>query len=458
MVVLAYLALSLWVPVSVVIFSILPPRTAAITCLFVGWLCLPTLVIELPEVPDPDRNMVVGLGILAGSLLFDSRRWLALRPRWFDLPMVVLCLSPFFSSVSNDLGPYDGLSAVFESTVRWLPFYLVGRMYFADAAGLFALARAILIAVAVCLPLLLLEVRLSPKLHWWVYGIANSISGDGFVRGFGIWKPVLMFPHALNTASFVAAGFVCGVWFLWKKNPRTINGIAAGYWTAAAGFGLLITQVLGGWGAAVLGIAALWTLKGLRVRLFMCVLALAPAGWMLGRGTQVVSGDGLINAVQSLAGDRRAESLTTRVDNETTLVAKAMERPLLGWGRWGRNRVYDENGKDLSLTDGLWVIQLGTAGIVGLVALVAIGTLPGLLLIKRFGPAVLNSPEMAGATALSVIVSLSLLNNVFNAFINPLALVAAGGLMAMTKAVARVRAGDSNSAFRSGADARSPVA
>ena len=44
------------------------------------------------------------------------------------------------------------------------------------------------------------------------------------------------------------------------------------------------------------------------------------------------------------------------------LAAKAMRRPVFGWGGWGRSRVHDEWGTDLSITDGLWIIQFGQLG------------------------------------------------------------------------------------------------
>ena len=33
-----------------------------------------------------------------------------------------------------------------------------------------------------------------------------------------------------------------------------------------------------------------------------------------------------------------------------------------GWGGWGRSRIIDEYGRDISLTDGHWIIALGQGG------------------------------------------------------------------------------------------------
>ena len=49
---------------------------------------------------------------------------------------------------------------------------------------------------------------------------------------------------------------------------------------------------------------------------------------------------------------------------------------LWGWGAFGRGRVYDDTGKDISVTDGWWIIQLGGRGAVGLACLLGLLLLP----------------------------------------------------------------------------------
>ena len=46
----------------------------------------------------------------------------------------------------------------------------------------------------------------------------------------------------------------------------------------------------------------------------------------------------------------------------------AWGRPWFGWGRFGRGRVFDDAGSDISVSDGYWVITLGTFGLVGFIA------------------------------------------------------------------------------------------
>ena len=75
----------------------------------------------------------------------------------------------------------------------------------------------------------------------------------------------------------------------------------------------------------------------------------------------------MLDAANSIS-EERAESLRVRFDNEQQLLERASQRFLFGWGRWGRSRIYDEYGKDISLTDGRWVITLGQFGVLGFLA------------------------------------------------------------------------------------------
>jgi hypothetical protein len=77
----------------------------------------------------------------------------------------------------------------------------------------------------------------------------------------------------------------------------------------------------------------------------------------------------IASAANSVSGDR-ALSFLSRVQNEDQLLAKANQKPLFGWGTWGRNRIYDaETGRDLSVTDGTWIIQYGMFGWLGYLSL-----------------------------------------------------------------------------------------
>ena len=74
----------------------------------------------------------------------------------------------------------------------------------------------------------------------------------------------------------------------------------------------------------------------------------------------------------------RSGSMAYRFDMEDTLLKRARQRPVFGWGFYNRNEGFDERGNVSTVTDGQWIIALGVTGFVGF------GTLFGLLLWPVF--------------------------------------------------------------------------
>jgi hypothetical protein len=81
--------------------------------------------------------------------------------------------------------------------------------------------------------------------------------------------------------------------------------------------------------------------------------------------------------------EQRARSLEFRFDNEDLLLERANERPVFGWGPFGRNRVYDELGRDQSVVDGAWIVAIGQGGWIGYIGRFGLLTLPIILLALR---------------------------------------------------------------------------
>src|SRR5205823_4753004 len=100
----------------------------------------------------------------------------------------------------------------------------------------------------------------------------------------------------------------------------------------------------------------------------LALLLLVPPAYMALRLTGVWSGEGVVEWVGSRVDEERAQSLEFRLRNEDLLIDRALEQPAFGWGGWGRSRVVDDTGRDLTVTDGLWVIALGDRGFFGLAA------------------------------------------------------------------------------------------
>src|SRR5258707_458001 len=106
--------------------------------------------------------------------------------------------------------------------------------------------------------------------------------------------------------------------------------------------------------------------------------------------------------------------------NEDLLVNKALKQPVFGWGGWSRARVTDDSGKDISITDGMWVIAIGNNGLVGLISFNAALLLPLILLIRRCPIRAWQSPTIAPSCALATLAALYSIDCIANAMLNPI--------------------------------------
>src|SRR5690606_21129676 len=87
------------------------------------------------------------------------------------------------------------------------------------------------------------------------------------------------------------------------------------------------------------------------------------------RGFELFPTDTLVEWAEHI-NEERALSLWFRFDQEDQLLDRARERIVFGWGTYSRNRIYDpETGEDLAVTDGDWIIQVGSRGLVGFLGL-----------------------------------------------------------------------------------------
>ena len=98
------IALMAWIPIVLVMFASLAPRRAAIYSVLIGMLFLPEAkAITLPLMAF-DKLAAISTATLLGILIFDGAALTRFRFAWYDGFCVVLCVSPMFTSLSNDLG------------------------------------------------------------------------------------------------------------------------------------------------------------------------------------------------------------------------------------------------------------------------------------------------------------------------------------------------------------------
>jgi hypothetical protein len=417
-----------WIPFVLLLFALLPARRAALIAFLGGWMFLPCGGYDIPYFPTYDKTSAICMGIFLAALIFDTGRITSFRPHWLDLFPVLYCVTPFFSSLSNGLGVYDGFSSLSSSLMNWMFPYFIGRLYFSDFQGMRELILGLFIAGIVYVPFCLFEIRMSPNLHAWIYGFGQSPFVQA-VRGGG-YRPQVFMKHGLMLSLFMALATLSGFGLLLSKAKRSLYGVPLWMFVMA----LAVTTVLcKSFGALILflfGVISLLGIKYLRTNLPVVVLACTAITYVIIRGSGLWSGMELVD-MASMLGPERQDSLRVRVENETALAEKARGRPLLGWGGWGDSRIKSEQGRDISITDGYWIIVFGTRGVFGLIAFLGTILGPALFLTYRIPGKYLARPAIVPAAIGAVIICLWMLDSILNAMYNPVYLVTAGGLAGM---------------------------
>ncbi|PSB03068.1 O-antigen ligase family protein [Merismopedia glauca] len=431
--VLTYLAMFGWIPAIIYLFQRYQPQKAVIIAFIAAWLFLPKASFPVIGLPDYTKISATCYGIVLATLAFDIQRFKKIRFSWIDIPLIVFSLQPFISSITNDLGPYDGISSSLAQIVRWGIPYLLGRIYFDSLDGLKKLAVAIFIGGLMYTPLCLIEIRLSPILHRTIYGFEGT--GRSFVQAIrlGGYRPSVFMEHGLAVGMWMMAASVIGI-SLWKTGViKQLWNIDIKLFLICLVATFILVKSTGAYLLFVLGLCILFSAWYWRNKLLLIIFSLAICYYLfLGASGNITTAriEQIVSFTTSLVGEDRAQSLEFRLSNEQILGDRARERPLTGWGGWGRNQVYDEaTGKQLTTTDSLWIIAFGTGGIIGLVSLTAFMLLPSLMFCLRcYPPVSWSHPKVAPAATLAIIMVLYMFDCISNAMINPIFTLASGGI------------------------------
>ena len=419
-----------WIPVVIYLFVVMPPRRAVISAFLIAWLFLPMAGYKVQGLPDYTKMSATCFGVMLAATLFDPDRILRFRPKWIDLPVAIYCVSPFFTSVFNEIngvGVYDGLSVMLGQIVTWGLPYLIGRVYFDDLASLRELAIGIFIGGLVYMPLCWIEMRLSPQLHKWIYGFYQH----GFLQTirFGGYRPMVFMQHGLMVAMWMSMSCLIGVW-LWKTGSvRKIWDVPMSALVPVLFVTAVMCRSIYALTLMLVGIGLLYTAHWFRTKWIIACLLVVPATFMYLRGSGLVQGHTAIAMANEIFGDERGGSLETRIEAENALAVRAREAPWFGWGGWGRSRVSDDEGHAF-ITDSLWIITFGQAGIINLAALTIMLLLPMYLVIKDYRVELWSHPMVAPAVVLALMNMLYMFDHLMNAMVNPIFMLAVGGVCA----------------------------
>lgn len=433
--IIAFLALVGWVPIAVALFFAFRPAVAATIVLVGACVLLPAgYQIDLAGLPGIGRHVVGGLGVLLGYVLVVLPRQ---RPSpvggWPKFLVAVHVLCVLLSALTNTdalhygdiylpgMTAYDSLGVMFRRLLGiGIPF-LIGASIIKTDADLREVLRVIAIAGLAYLPIVMWEVRMSPQLHTQLYGYFPH-SFLQHKRGGG-YRPLGFTLHGLELALFMATATVAmfGLARASRGGPKH-HRLTLGLCLFV---GLVLCRSLGAIMLGILGIALL-SLKRfprLTVLALSCTIVIYP----LLRATDMFPTEAIVKAAEAI-DEERSSSLVFRFENEDILLAKARDRPVFGWGTWGRNRVYDaEANEDESVTDGYWVLEIGMFGLVGFLSLFGLLLVPLLLASRRFS-AMQGQARMIVATVV-VLVLIRVLYLIPNSASPPLTFFLAGTLV-----------------------------
>ena len=425
------LALFAWPVVVLGLFLAMRPAKAAFVAFVVGWLYLPLASIDVVGLPPYGKFTATSMAVALCVVVFDGGRAWKVRPTWLDLPMLVWLLVPIPSSLSNDLGLWDGFSGVSDHLLRYGVPYFVGRMYLTSERNFALLGNVIVLGAVTYLPLCLWEMRMSPQLHGYVYGIRGRANWQ-YRDAFGLfgWQPNVFMNSAFEVTMLMMMAAMVTFWGWRTGRLRHVKGVDIRVLVGVFVVFAVLCKKWSGIGLMTMGLVTLGITERIRRPIWLYLVLLAPMVYMVVFSLNIYRGEGLSDVVANFS-DQRAHNLQFRIDNDSLLIDKAMERPLFGWGRHGRMRIYNERGQDVSITDSAYGIHLGTMGAVGLAAVTLLYALPVAAFVRRYPPVTWQRPPAAMVVPFALIAGLHLIDNLFNAFPNAMYPMFAGGVAAV---------------------------
>jgi hypothetical protein len=432
----ATFALISWPLVAIYLFSTKPLSRAIIWTVLGAQLLLPVgTAIKFAMIPQFDKNTIPSFCILFGCLMCSRtsvKFWSGLG--LVELLIFMNLISPVLTSQLNGddilngrvimpgVGLYDGLSAVEAEFLFLVPFF-IARQFLWRAEDTKDIFRIIVLAELFYSLPLLFEVRMSPQLHSWIYGYTP---GD-FLQSMrdGGFRPSVFMGHGLVAAFFVMMATTASA-ALWRTRTRVLTIPAEGA-MAYLGVVLILCKSLGATVYSLVLVPMIRFAKpAIQMRVAIALVSIAVLYPVL--RTLDLFPTKLISQTAFVLSPDRAQSIQFRFNNEDQLLARALERPWFGWGRFGRNRILDpDSGKDDSVVDGRWIATLGQFGLFGFIAEFGLLSLTVLRAAMSLNLAKSNEDKIL-LSSLALIVSIVIVDCLPNSSFLPWTLLLCGAL------------------------------
>jgi hypothetical protein len=426
----------LWPLVIIFLFTQLKLRQAVIWSILLSYMFLPVSTeFHTPGVPAMDKTSLPNLVTLLCAFAFAKKR-IRLLPKdlWVLLLMAVFVFSPAITTLYNadpiilaesaipGLTFHDTLSTVALQLITLMPFVL-GYSVLGNEAGQAALVKAILLAGLIYSLPILMEIRLSPQLHNLLYGFSPHQFAQQ-VR-MGGYRAMVFMGHGLLTAFFTCLALLAAAGV--ARQQRIIVRLPALLVVGYLALVLVLCKSFGAMFYALLFVPLVMFGRQRALVLAAALVAMVVLAYPALRGSGVIP-TSAVSSFTSSINLERSDSLSFRMENEDMLLKKAAKRPVLGWGTWGRNRIYAEGyDADISVTDGTWIIIVGSFGWVGYLAAFGLLCYPLIAGARRLRR---KLPYPWLTAVLHVILAANLLDLLPNSSLRPMTWLIAGALCA----------------------------
>lgn len=430
------------------------PNARGIAYIFLGGMMfLPEVFyIKLPASPEINKLRLTNLLLLLVISRLPPARKAKVQWWWYAV-MVLIPISQITTALYNQETLTYGIDewrfqiqgltlkdGIYGATIWWTGGALasyVGQRTFKSEADLDTLVRVLICAGLLYAPLLLIEIRLSPQLHMWIYGFHAHDSFDQSMR-WGGYRPIAFMAHGLATALFMLTPTVAAAAAVRYKMRIWRVSASSAMWMLLVI--LLLAKSTAVWVYALFAVPlARWASPKLINRVAAALLILSCAYPYL-RITDQLPVEQVTQFLEEKFGEERAASMKFRFDNEALLVEHAMKKPWVGWStNRGRNLLYDDWGKLATITDGGWIIALGDGGILGLLLYYALPVLAMITVLRRVNK-IRDERQRMFVSVLNLCVAIMWVDVLPNGSFNLLPEFLAGALCSLAIALSSKRA------------------
>jgi hypothetical protein len=438
----AFVALLSWPLVSLWLFRARPINQALLWTILGAMLLLPVgAAIKIPGVPQFDKISIPNIGALVGCLVVAGhpiRLWH--KPGLAEVMLLMSLIGPFITSeLNNDpiatgvlilpgMSHYDALSTTVGEFIILIPFFL-GRQLLRGSADNVEILRVLTVAGLVYTLPILFEIRMSPQLHTWLYGyFPHDFSQQMREGGF---RAVVFLGHGLVVAFFVMTTTIAAS-ALWRTRTQVLRLPPAGI-TAYLAAVLVLQKSLGALVYCSIAVPLVrLTQPRFQLRIAAVLVSVSLVYPML-RLAQLFPTRELVEAATVVSGER-AWSLQFRFEMEEMLLQHASQRLIFGWGGWGRSRIYDDSGRDVTVTDGYWIILIGAFGVFGFLGKFGLLSFPVFRALSALKFA-RSTPDKVSLAALALIIAINIVDGLPNSTISPWSWLLAGALLGRAEAL-----------------------